>query len=513
MSTSPDLYGSSRTAPSRIGMVLRVMAIQVLCVVAGSLLREKLGEGYASLVYVLGVVAAGAMGGLTTALVAALVATVTFNFFVAEPLMTVTFHRLADFVPPFAFTVTALISGILSGRLRDETVTAGNAMERTERLFQASGDVQAAVRDEDVRDALGRALPGVGLALFRRGPGGLAAVATDADPADHALAADVCAGLAGTLTRGDRVAVRLDGAEGPIGALVARAPDGHPLDVPYLVALGRLVTIALERIALAAHLSEARALARSEELKSTLLSSVSHDLRTPLTAISTAAAGLLEFGDTLTATEAHDLLRGIVDESARLNHLTANLLEMARLQAGEGKLRITVLDAREVLAAVVSRARAVAGTRTLAPQMAPDELPVAVDAVLFDLALTNVVQNALRYSPEASRVTITAAAHDDVCVIAITDEGPGIPEADHARVFERFRRLARPGAPSGSGLGLAIARGFVEASGGTIALASPVAPAATNGRLGTRLTIRLPLVATPAARDAQDGDAEQDHAP
>jgi len=469
------------------------------CILIAVVLRPLVGEGYASLVFVLGVVAIGGGGGLAAALLGAVLATLAFNWFVSAPRFSLDFDSLADFTPPVAFMLTAVFSGLLSGRLRDETLAARSALVRIERTFRASRELQAAVTAEDALAALRHALPRVELWLFRIDPAAPAGLTRIGDPraseAVWALAQEVSLGGAERIARDGLVARRMDGSGGTVGAVVGvqrRPGDDIPPEVTPedFAALVRMAAITLDRIDLAARLAGAEAEARSEAFKSTLLSSVSHDLRTPLTTISTAAATLLAFGGSFDAETGRDLLEGIVDEAARLGHVTTNLLELARLQSGEGRLRPTLLGVAETLAAIIARAQRApnAAGRTIALRAPRAELVVAADAVLFDLAITNVIQNALRYSPPGAPVAVDVAAEGGVCTIVITDSGPGIPPEEQIRVFERFHRVHRPGAPGGSGLGLAIARGFVEASRGTIAIASPVAA----GR-GTALTIRLPL--------------------
>ena len=488
----------------------------------GIALRPELGEGYCSLIFVLVVVTVGAVAGLVPALVCAMLSAVTFNLLIAAPLLSLDFRQSSDFVPPIAFTLIAVISGVLSGRLRDETEAARSAGIRIERLFDASRQLQGATTEAEVLATLGRAVPeqdfwlfafeadsGV-LAPIRAAMEGVAGAVPNRGAEDGedgmtacgTIALLACAGDADAIDRDGFIAYRLDGTHGVVGALVVNAEDaagatrvGAPRDA-FLLALSRLVALAVTRLRLAARLTEALAQARSEELKTTLLASVSHDLRTPLTAISTAAASLRTFGAQFDAATAGNLLDGIVAEAARLNQLMTNLLELSRLQAGQGNLRRSALPAAEILRSVIDRARAQSGDRRFLFAGPRDELTVEADAVLFDLVLTNVVQNAMRYSPDGSEIGVVCRAEGEDCVIEISDQGVGIPEDDQARVFERFYRVRRAGAPPGSGLGLAIARAFVEASGGTIALASPVAPASpiSEGR-GTRVTIRLPLAA------------------
>jgi two-component system sensor histidine kinase KdpD len=256
-----------------------------------------------------------------------------------------------------------------------------------------------------------------------------------------------------------------------------------------MLPLARIAGIALERAQLVQQLLDARAAARAEEFKTSLLSSVSHDLRTPLTTIRTAASSLLEFGDVLDSDTASELLGSIVDESDRLNHLTSNLLEMSRLQGGRDGLRLSVLPAGEIMRGVLARLERSSAQARIAIVAPREEVQIEVDPVLFELALVNVVENALVYSPPQSPVRIECLVEGETCVIAVTDQGPGIPPSDQVNVFKRFYRgQAGRDARKGSGLGLAIAKGFVEASRGRITIISPV-----GEERGTTIRLCLPL--------------------
>jgi two-component system sensor histidine kinase KdpD len=215
-----------------------------------------------------------------------------------------------------------------------------------------------------------------------------------------------------------------------------------------------MAALALERIDLSLRLSEAHAHARTEELKSALLASVSHDLRSPLTAISASAASLLTFGPQFDRETSHELLDGIVKEAARLNDLTTNLLQMTRLEAGEEGLSWSLLPVGESLRAIMGRVQRHRQTHPMTLHMPAQELLVRTDSTLFDLAVTNVLQNAIRYSPAGSPITIECSAQGEGASIAISDEGYGIPPAEQEKVFDRFYRLARDArVPQGSGWG------------------------------------------------------------
>jgi two-component system, OmpR family, sensor histidine kinase KdpD len=450
-----------------------------------------LAEGYISLIFLMAIMLNGAMHGLGVAVVSAVVGSVSFDLLITEPKWVITYSRPNDLAAPLVFILCALGSGMLSGRLKDEARRVHQRNLQLEALLEASRGMQRARNPAEVATALTASViaqTGIMATLHDasgRGLDGGAPFPELAPLAQEALVSGV-----EWIAREGRSAFPLHGGGDMLGVLIAQRPDGTPLELGFMLALARMTSLALERTDLASRLAEAHAIARAEELKSALLSSVSHDLRSPLTAINTAAASLLSYGDQFDHETSQELLTGIVEESDRLNHLTTNLLQMSRLQGGPAGLSRSVLPALEMIRNATERQRKL-GTGHVFHLHAPDgEVAVLADATLFDLVLANVLQNACLYSPPGTRVEITCQAEETMCRIAVSDEGLGIPPAEQEHVFERFYRVRREhGAPRGTGLGLAIARGFVEASGGAIDLASPL----RDGR-GTCIIIRLPLV-------------------
>ncbi len=249
--------------------------------------------------------------------------------------------------------------------------------------------------------------------------------------------------------------------------------------------------IGLERARAGAEMEESRIVAERERLRSALLSSVSHDLRTPLVSIIGAATSLLEEPNLIGVANRRQLLETVRDEGERLNRYVQNLLDMTRISNGALEVRQEWFDMREVVGAALRQLRAELRHVKVHVDIPADLPSLRGDALLLEQALVNVLHNASRYAPAASQVGISArATPGDMIEMAVTDRGPGIPEADRERVFDMFYRV-RSGDSSGSGtgLGLAIARGILAAHGGTIrATANP------DG-VGTRVVLALPLPA------------------
>jgi two-component system sensor histidine kinase KdpD len=259
-------------------------------------------------------------------------------------------------------------------------------------------------------------------------------------------------------------------------------------DERYVLALLDQGAVAVERATFAAEAADAETLRRSDRLRNALLNSISHDLRTPLSTVLGSATTLLEYGDKIEKPVRRDLLLSIREEAERLNRYVGDLLDMTRLEGGALEPRTDLVDVREPLEAAIDRVSRRLGARTLERDFARQLTMVKADPGLLEQAVVNILENAISYSPDGSRIEVAAHEDPDEVVISIEDQGRGIPRAELERVFDKFRRLDEPtDRGKSAGLGLSIAKGFVEAMGGRIAAVSPV----VDGR-GARLLISLP---------------------
>lgn len=486
-----ELHRSAiRQAGAWLTPVIIFIVTSLLAVVLKPLLDGQVSSG---LIFVLGITLIGANSGLTPALIASVLSAAIFNFFLADPVLTFRMTTGEDLAPPIIFTACAVVSGLLAGRLKDKTFQLGRTNLQLESLLETSRMLQAAPDVTAIEAALATTVPGrLGFRLSLYGikdgaPLALSASARSPEALDLARQA-ICG--ESIVRKGETATFRLDGSRSCVGALVIENVRGATVDPAFLEALASLVGLALERALFASLIADAEANVRTEELKSALLSSVSHDLRTPLTAISASASSLIEFGSRFDTETSHALLKGIVDECERLNRFTANLLELSRLQAGGPGIAGQVLSVNDVVRSVVQRLRPRFGTREIAVSATDPDILVNADTALFELAVTNVIQNALIYSNPDTPVLVESARDRDCCVLTVTDQGRGIPDNEKTRVFDRFyRSKGSKTLPQGSGLGLAIAKGFVEAFGGSIDLISPVI-----GGKGTTVKITLPIV-------------------
>ena len=298
---------------------------------------------------------------------------------------------------------------------------------------------------------------------------------------------------ADTLPGGKRLFLPLRTGSGPVGVIGIDRDTSGPLFTPderrLLDALTDQAAVAIERISLAKGLDEARVLAETERLRAALLTSISHDLRTPLASILGTVSSLRSYPEKYSDAERAELLSTLQEEAERLNRFVSNLLDMTRLESGAIELKLELIDVAEIVGSALQRAGTVLAAHRVEVAIAPDLPMLQLDAVLFEQVLFNLLDNAAKYSAAGSRIDIRATRDGELVEIEVVDEGPGIPPADFERIFDKFYRVqAQDRRRAGTGLGLAICRGFVEALGGWIVARN------RRDRSGAVLTIRMPTV-------------------
>jgi two-component system sensor histidine kinase KdpD len=448
-----------------------------LATAVGWLLRHLLPESDLLMLYLLVVVVASFRLPRAASLLTALGAVAAFNFFFIEPIFTFAFAERRYLLTFLGLGGLGVVVSTLAARARERAAVAAQRESEARALFalgralaDAGGlDAIAATGAAHVHELLGvdvvvRLVDGPDLRVAAHvGP-------VDDDPADVATARWVVAHQqpAGpgtdTLPSGPSLVVPLATGGTCHGALGVRAADAG-LDDPdrrhLLETLTDQISGALARDALAARSADAVRRADAERTRSSLLSSVSHDLRTPLAGITGAATTLQSEGDRVAPEVRRRLLSQIVDEGWRLERLVNNLLQMSRLDEAVG----TTLDwevAQEVTSGAVARVRAEVGGRTLTVEAADAPILVRCDALLVEQAVVNLLENALRHT--TGEVTASVRAESDHVVFAVADRGAGVAPGDAERIFERFVRGGSPA--TGSGLGLAIVRAVARVHGG-----------------------------------------------
>jgi two-component system sensor histidine kinase KdpD len=239
-------------------------------------------------------------------------------------------------------------------------------------------------------------------------------------------------------------------------------------DGRLLAAVSNLAAASLERQRLEADAAHTDALREADRLKSTLVSSVSHELKTPLAAATARVTGLVEEGESCDATRVHEELVAVAEDLVRLNDSIGDLLDLSRLESDAWQPRFEPHDVRDILGTVLSRLPAAQRDR-LRFDLSDDLPEVLADHAQLARALSNLVENALVYSPADAAVTVGARPYGDAVRMWVQDAGSGVPDSEKARVFEKFYRgAASASVPSGTGLGLAIAREIVRTHDGTL---------------------------------------------
>lgn len=455
-----------------VGAVLAsVVAVAVVTGVA-LLLREIVPALSLGALYVLAVLGVAVVCGPAYAALVAVASMLTFNFVFVPPTLSFTLHGGENWLVLGIYVITGLIVGDLARRARRTAREAEQREREASFLAELSSTLLA-----------GADLTGM-----------LPRVAADTGRILDLTSARI--GLGGApVPRPGEVAIELDGGEKPIATLYALREEAAGLNgqTRFLVALASVLGIALDRERLAHEALEAEALRRSDALKTALLRTVSHDLRSPLTAIRAALEALDSPDLVLDACERTTLLRSALAEAIRLDRTVRNLLDLSRLQAGATRPRPRLSTLEGLLDQALAH---FPGTRGGFEVRIEDALPlVEADPVQIEHALVNLLENALKFSPAAAPISIDVKRAPGEVVVRIVDRGPGFSADDVERVFEPFAQGSTPRDGAGTGLGLAIARGFVETNGGRL-WAEP------NLGGGGRLVLTLPAALDPVWAEA-----------
>ncbi len=479
-------------------------------------LRALLGITSAALVFLMGVLASALAYGLAASLLACLLSVLAYNFFFLPPLYTFAIADPENVVALSVFAIVAVVASNLTARMRSQAMMARARVRATEELYQFSRKLAASVTLDDV---LWATVHQVALMLRVRvvvllpGAGGLA-VQAGYPPDDRLNDADLAAAKwawqhnrpagrgADTLPGGQRLFLPMQTGRGPVGVFGLDRDEPGPVLTPdgqrLISSLSDQAALAIERVNLARDVDQARLEAETDRLRSALLTSISHDLRTPLASILGAASSLTSQHGTLDDVGRAAMLRTIREEAERLNRFIGNLLDMTRLESGKLAMSGGLADLSDVVGAVLRRAASILSPYQVKVEFQPDLPMLNIDVVLFEQVLFNLLDNAAKYSLPGSTITIRARNEGGRVQVDVLDEGEGIPDADLERVFDKFYRVRRADRQrAGTGLGLAICRGFVEAMGGAITASN------RTDRPGAAFHIRLPVPAQVTLEDEE----------
>jgi len=468
----------------------------VLAVVCLSFpLHRVMPHASLSLLFLTGVLIVAARTGPGPSLLASVLSFLAYNFFFTPPYYTFEVADDGDVATLVFFLLMAAIAGNLAARMRREMAKRRASLHRISNLYEFGRRMSSAAGTGAVLEALAEHLAHSlerPVAVLTTDSGDTPATRVRSGPAKALHPAAIEAAW----SRHSPEPVMLDAwhflklatHREPVGMVAIHGRlDGEQVELAC--SLCDQAAVALDRTRLVADLERSRLVAETEQLRSALLSSISHDLRTPLASIIGSTTSLLEYGGSFSAENRRELLATIVEEAQRLDRHIQNLLDMTRL--GHGGLTLTRdwVDLHDIVASAMERLR-----DTLMGLRVDIEIPATVpllwvQGALVEQALLNLLDNAIRFSPAGGRITLVAGADEDNVELVLCDEGPGIDPGEREKIFDMFYSASKGdrGQLHGTGLGLAICRGMVAAHGGSV-----TAHAGRNGR-GTCMRVSLPV--------------------
>jgi two-component system sensor histidine kinase KdpD len=471
---------------------------------AGEILHPWLEHETLGMLFLAAVVGAATVWGLPIALYTSALSFLSWNFFFIPPIGRLTIAEPRDVIAILVFAGVAAATGWLAGRVRLEAEAAQGRIESLRRISAFSRRLSEPVAEPELLAEVAKlAAEMVAPALVMIADGEdlniHAAEPPSVDTVDDGSWAAARWSFSRREQAGRGTATLPSAAWRFLPLLTSREPFGvigvRPaagLDQPVaqaLLALSDQAATALERVRLTAAAARTEAQAETQKLRTALLNSLSHDLRTPLTGIRGAAGSLRTSWDTLAPEARRDLLASIEQDIVRMTRFLANITEMTRLETGEIAPRLERVALTDAVEAAATRVPGLSGLRVLVP---PDLPVLSADPALLEQVLVNVLENAVKYGPPKAEITVSGRQAGNEIYVAIADQGPGIPADDLPNVFDSFYRARREDRTvPGTGLGLAIARGLTEAMGGAIEALSPRPDAPPGGPPGTEILLRL----------------------
>lgn len=457
------------------------------CTLLGWLLFRRLSVTDVAMVYLLGAMVVASRCGRGPSVMAAVLSIALFDFLFVPPYLTFAVSDLSYVLTFGTMLVVALLISGYTLRIREQAQLARDREHRTAALYALSRDLGETREREEVvtvaRKHMGDSFGSTVQVLAPGGEGTLELLPPAApmplmdeketSVADWAYRRGELAG-AGTATLPGAKALHLPlpGASGVVGVLAVASPDlerfQDPSDRHLLEAFAGQVGVALERVTLAERTQQARLEVEAERLRTSLLSSLSHDLRTPLGVIAGSASTLRDSGDTLASGARTDLLDSILEESQRMNRLIVNLLDMVRLETGSLQVQKEWQPLEDAAGVALIRLGERLRDHPVEVRLPPDLPLVPLDAILLEQVFINLLENAAKYTPAGTPIEISAVAGPGVVTVSVADRGPGLTPGEELRIFDKFYRGGDAPIGRGVGLGLTICRGIVSAHGGRI---------------------------------------------
>jgi two-component system sensor histidine kinase KdpD len=488
-----DSWIGRLSGPGRYGLAIVIVA-------AATALAEALyrltGSTRIGVAFSVAVLVTSYLVGSGPGYLAAIVAFPIYNWYVGSGGFHWSRYTPEDFLVLASFPVLAALMGNLTGRVRDEAKRSEARALTTALLFEATREFAGLDDAVQIRARLAEALATAAKGQAFVLDGDVLTEAGDAPPGQELGAPPMVLSAARALAAEARGEPRTSEAAGwrtraLAGGGVAAWRAEPPLsedEENLLQILADAGAAAIARARLTVAKAEAEARARTEDLRNALLSSISHDLRTPLAAVLASASSLQEFGDKFDGKTRADLISTIQEEAERLNAFVTNLLNMTRLEAGALAAQSAAFDLSEVVERTKKRFERVRGKRRIECRLADEARQAVGDPVLFEVALGNVLENAVRYSPDGGLITVGSARRDDQVVVEVADEGPGVPQGELPKLFDKFYRGSGAKRLPGTGLGLSIVRGVMQGMGGE------AGASLRRGRSGLVVSLSLPAV-------------------
>jgi two-component system sensor histidine kinase KdpD len=459
------------STPGRYGLAVAVVAAATA--VAEALFRLT-GSNRVGVAFLVAVLVTTYLVGSGPGYLAAIIAFPIYNWYVGNGGFDLTHYSAEDLLVMGSFPVLAALMGNLTGRMRDEAKRAELRAVTTAILFEATREfagledaaqIRGRLADHLAAAAQGEAFVMAGDCLVCAGPGARGALAGP-PPMVLSAARALAREAAGEARSSEAAGWRTRALPG--GGVAGWRAD-PPLDAEgesLLQILADAGAAATARAELAVAKAEAEARAKTEDLRNALLSSISHDLRTPLAAVLASASSLQEFGEKFDAKTRADLVDTIQEEAERLNVFVSNLLNMTRLEAGALPTHNAAFDVLEVVDRTKKRFERARGRRRIECALPAEARQAMGDPVLFEVALGNVLENAVRYSPDGGTITVGGRRRNGRVVVEVADEGPGVASSELPMLFDKFYRGSAAKRVAGTGLGLSIVRGVMQGMGG-----------------------------------------------
>lgn len=465
---------------------LRALAYAGLATLVALAIDRWLGAPNVSMLFLPAVMLTTTRAGLVPGLVCALASAALYNFLFLPPLYTFTIGDPANIIALVAFLLTAAFTSRLSARARDQAALASDQAMLNGELLQFSRQIAGMRRLDELMGIAAKRIAqmlDVDVVMLSADPDGLhirgasspQAVLEESDLAAANWCRDKAraAGQGSDTLPGSRwLFVPMLSDQAAVGVIGVRGEGRARLSAGQrrlLDALADLVAVGAERIRLARDVDQAKMLAETEKMRAALLTSVSHDLRTPLASILGAITSLRAYGQNYDDAAREELLSTAQDETERMSRFVANLLDMTRIDAGALQVRRESCELYDVVAGAVRRTQKLLAQHHLRLDL-PAGLPfLLADPGLLEQVLVNLLDNAAKYAPEGSEITVTARQHRYALTLSVADRGRGVPAGEQERIFDVFYRIREADRQrAGTGLGLTICRAFVQAMGGRI---------------------------------------------